>query len=41
MSKLITPRKKDYSRWYTDLITQETLWKYAFRHAWSTWSELP
>jgi len=29
MSKLITPRKKDYSRWYTDVVTQGRLADYS------------
>jgi len=29
MSKLITPRKKDYSRWYTDLVIQGRLADYS------------
>ena len=29
MSKVITPRAKDYSRWYTDLVIQAQLADYA------------
>jgi len=29
MAKLITPRKEDYSRWYTDLVTQGKLADYS------------
>ncbi len=29
MSRLVTPRKEDYSRWYTDVITQSQMADYS------------